>query len=183
VCLKLFLHIFEFPATNHSILIRPLAYLIGNGPIVKIVFFYRFSPDCVQILHNANSSLFAEFVPIKNQQNLSRHSHDCNPTKRNLLSFPRMLRQAPKCRNDLTDIPNPSRSEGLCYERIRLRSDINRTFPIIEDNNPTFSFLCRSAVVGMCDFFSDRKIAIFCDLAELSQIIGIFATNRDLSPR
>jgi len=35
--------------------------------------------------------------------------------------------------------PDHSRPEGLCYERIRLRSDNDRTFQITEDSNPSVS--------------------------------------------
>ena len=42
--------------------------------------------------------------------------------------------------------PDHSRSIGLCYERIRLRSDTGRTFQITEDSNPAFRVSYRSAV-------------------------------------
>ena len=51
----------------------------------------------------------------------------------------RMLRDAPNCRECLADLSDHSRITGLCYECIRLRSDNDRTFQIIEDSDPTFS--------------------------------------------
>ena len=45
------------------------------------------------------------FDPI--QQNLSWHSHDCNPTRQNRQKKSRMLRDAPNCREWLDDLSGP----------------------------------------------------------------------------
>ena len=51
----------------------------------------------------------------------------------------RMLVSASNFREYLADFPDQSRSVGLCYELIRLRSNNDRTFQIIEEINPIFS--------------------------------------------
>ena len=70
------------------------------------------------------------------QQNLSRHSHDCNPTRRSQPNLPNGTG-----RTLLSGVIGlPSRPSRLCYEPSRLRPDNDRTFPIIPDSTPTFSF-------------------------------------------
>ena len=65
-----------------------------------------FSPDHARSTgHNPDNTGHCYYVdPI--QQNLSRHSHDCNrPHKIGCVS--RMLRDAPNCRECLTDLSGP----------------------------------------------------------------------------
>ena len=70
-------------------------------------------------------------------QKLSIHSHDCNPSRQNRLSCPNVTGRT--VGSACSTSPDHSRSVGLCYGRIRLRSDNDRRFHITEDSTPTFS--------------------------------------------
>ena len=110
---------------------------IGNDIFLQIMPVYH---DNVPILrtpsrHRPDSTgQCYDFNPT--QQNLSRHSYDCNPTRQSRPSLPNGTG-----RTLLSGvIGRPSRPSRLCYERSRLRPDNDRTFPISPDSNPTFSF-------------------------------------------
>ena len=106
------------------------------------------------------------------QRNMSRHSHDCSPTRRSQPYLPNGTG-----RTLLSGvIGRPSRPSRLCYKPSRLRPDNDMTFSISPNSNPTFSF----SVSKRCrDSIGSHKRGINCMIA-IQLYMYIRITNQNV---